>query len=427
MNARAQITRRHNGGPPLDDVSPAVHIGEKFLPLFDPKWRHLALFGGRGSAKSHTIATALSIITANRTRRVVCARQFQSSIKESVKELLEHKMRQMRLVGPKGYKFYEREIVHEGTGSRYIFIGLDRNPDSAKSLEGADECWVEEARTINKRSFEILIPTIRRPHSRIIWSWNPEYRKDEVDMYFRGAVTPPDSWIQQFFIEDNPYFYHTPLANEMWFMKQGNPLRYKHIWLGDYDESFDTKIFTNVEIGRVEVGDHIAPRYGLDFGFGAHPFACVKVYILEAERILYIAREAFGHGVPLRHLPSHIRTVIDDESDYIKADSAAPIEIEHLNANGFTVDGAKKGPGSVKAGINWIQGYKVVIDPDCENMRDEARMYTWQVDKVTKKRLNVPVDAHNHGWDAVRYACEDYIMTANIENPDDSGVVRLKF
>lgn len=437
-----------NGGPALDaGVSPnalmapqQIFIGEKFLPLFNP-FRNKALFGGRGSSKSHTIATVLVLLSRmNKGQRaasggccthafqrddllIVCARQFQSSIRDSVKELIEQKIKAHGFSDE--YTITEREIVHRITGTRFIFIGLDRNPDSAKSLEGADICWVEEARTINKRSFEILVPTIRKPGSEIWWSWNPEYREDPVDAYFRGAVKPPRSFIVQVGIEDNPYFYLTALAEEMWFMKQHNIRRFMHIWLGEYDESFDTKVFSNVKIDRVDVPQYCRPRYGLDFGFGHDPSFLTKVYIIEAMRVIYIAREWSG-CVPLKQLPAVLRETLEEEDDFIRADSGQPVAIQFLETEGFNLAGAVKGPGSIKAGINWLQGYTIVIDPDCEKMREEARLYSWQVDKITKKVLNVPVDAHNHGWDSVRYACEDAIRSGDIDDTDD-GMVKVRF
>src|SRR5262245_17725707 len=349
----------------IAESAPQVYLGEKFLPLFQP-YRHKAYYGGRGSAKSHSFAEALSIITSKNSKRVVCARQFQNSIRDSVKELLEHKMRHLRLVGAGAYRIYDREIVHESTDSRYTFIGLDRNPDSAKSLEGADICWVEEARTINQRSMEIIIPTIRNPGSEIWWSWNPEFATDPVDKYFRSEkslelaerfadVPGARRLVQRVGIADNPYFYQTPLAHEMEFMKLGNYARYLHIWGGEYDDANESKIFTNIEVGRVPVPDYCAPRYGMDFGFGSDPFFVVKVYIIEHIRVVYIAREATGH-VALRDLPKHVLEVVDDSADYIKGDSSQPGTIDHLNSQGFNLEGAKKGPGSVKAGITWLQG-----------------------------------------------------------------------
>lgn len=426
MSAHAGIG--HNGGPALGSAV-NVYMGEKFLPLFQP-YRHKALYGGRGSAKSHSVGTALPIITAKTHKRVVCAREFQNSIRDSVKELIEKKIHALGLT--EQYAFYEREIVHKKFESRYTFIGLDRNPQSAKSLEGADICWIEEARTIKRKSMEILIPTIRKPGSEIWWTWNPEQPEDPVDDYFRGNdpkhkpgewERPPNSYVCEVGIEDNPFFYHTELVQEMEYMKRGNIARYKHIWLGDYDLDYEGKVFSDVVIGRVEVPEHIAPRYGMDFGFGSDPAAIVKVYVNFAQREIYVARENGGR-LPLRNLPAAIDTVVDDRSDLIRADSSQPGTIDHLNSEGFNLIGAVKGPGSVKTGITWLQGFRIIIDPDCEQLREEARLYSWQKDRLTGKVLSVPVDAHNHYWDAVRYATED--CQTEGQSTDDQGSHKLR-
>lgn len=424
--------RDHNGGPPLNDApAPAakIFLGEKFLRLFGPE-RYKAYFGGRGSGKSHAIATVIIILMAQRAVRVVCARQYQVSIRDSVKELLELKIKELGLQDE--FTVLEREIIHKITGSRASFIGLDRNPDSAKSLEGADICWVEEARTINSRSLEILIPTIRKPGSQIIFSWNPEHENDPVDNYFRGQgenegtwYQPHDSVVMKVGIEDNPWFYQTAMPHEMWHMQRGNPTRYRHVWLGEYDDTYDSKVFTNIEHGRVDFTllGWTAPRYGMDFGFGPDPSAVVKVYINNLYRVVYIAREFCGH-IAIRDLPKALDAVIENIGDEIKADSSQPGTIDHLCSQGYNVVGAKKGPGSVKAGINWLQGYKIVIDPDCQFFREEARLYSWQLDRLTRKPLPIPVDAHNHLWDATRYATEDAQTEGDV--PDSTGsVIRL--
>jgi phage terminase large subunit len=163
----------------------------------------------------------------------------------------------------------------------------------------------------------------------------------------------------------------------------------------------------------------------MDFGFGTSPSFLVKLYIIEERRIIYIAREWSG-CVPLKQLPAAMRSVLEDEEDFVRGDPASTVSIEYLQTEGFNIAGAVKGPGSIKAGINFLQGYKIVIDPDCEAMREEARLYSWQVDKITKKVLNVPVDAHNHGWDATRYACESAMRAGDIDD-DDSGAFTVRF
>lgn len=425
-----QIGIGHNGGPALDSASPGavtVKLGEKFLQLFQPA-QHKAFYGGRGSAKSHAIATYLVIVASNSTQRIVCARQFQNSINDSVKELIENKIKALGLL--EQFTITEREIVHRGTGSRFTFVGLDRNPHSIKSLEGADICWVEEASTINNRSMEILIPTIRKPGSSIIWSWNPDHETDPVDQFFRGTnnpkwIRPADSIIQRVGIEDNPWFYSTSMPNQMWQMMVGNFNRYRHIWLGEYDHDYEGKVFPSVVIGSMEVPEYAAPRYGMDFGFGSDPSCVVKVYVMHDTRTVYIAREYYGH-VTLAQLPAGIKSVIADTDDLIRADSSQPGTIEHLNGQGFNIVGAKKGPGSVKSGITWLQGFRILIDPSCEFMREEARLYSWQKDKLSGKRLSVPVDAHNHLWDAVRYATES-AQAESEDDDEDSGSLLVRF
>lgn len=427
------------GGTSLDNRAlPPIRMGRKFLFLFTP-YRYKGLYGGRGSGKSHAAVTAL-VVLARQLKKdrstcihpmqddalsIVCARQFQTSIAESVKKLIEDKIRSMRVRHE--FRITKTSITHKTTGSRFIFIGL-KDPDSVKSLEGADICFVEESQSVNETSLEKLIPTIRKPGSEIWFNWNPEDRDDPVDKMFRGGEAPPNSHIEYVSPLDNEHFRTSPLFEEMMHMARNNYARYRHVWLGDYDEQHDARIFSNVEVGRVNVPDWIPPRYGLDWtNGGSDPAAIVKLYIIEAAKTIYVARE-FQGVVPLSDMPAAIRSVVEDDGDLVRADSSMPLLIESLNAAGFNLDPAVKGPGSVKAGINWLKGYRIIIDPECTHLREEARKYQWQVDKKTKKILNVPQDKFNHGWDAVRYACEDDMRNGAPEQPDsDDGVVILRF
>jgi phage terminase large subunit len=106
-------------------------------------------------------------------------------------------------------------------------------------------------------------------------------------------------------------------------------------------------------------------------------------------------------------LPRLIRQVVDSDRDQIRCDSSQPGTIEFLYRRGLNVVAAKKGPGSVKSGINFLQSYDLIIDPSCEHLREEARLYSWSTERLTGHILPVPVDANNHGWDAARYAVED--------------------
>lgn len=399
-------------------------MGDKFAQTLWTNARHKALFGGRGSGKSWAVATYLVIAAAEKKARIFCARQFQNSIKDSSKELIEKRIADLRMTDQ--FLVTDRYIQHRDTKSEFMFIGLERNIESIRSLEGADKVWIEEARTVSAKSLEVLLPTIRKDASELIWTWNPEQPEDPVDAYFRSGPPPPRSIVTRVDFTDNPFFENTEMPAEMETLKAGNRRRYEHVWLGEYDVNFESKIFPNAKTGRPELPAHAVARYGMDFGFGQDPSFVVKVYVLEATRQIYIAAEACGR-VHADRMPFLVRSVTSSDDVMIRCDSSNPMAIDHLQSRGINAVKARKGPGSVKAGINFLQGYEILIDPACEHMREEARLYSWMTEKLTNKILNVPVDAHNHGWDAVRYAVEDDMVEAPVEaGDDDGGVLRLK-
>jgi len=405
-----------------------LHLGEKFVQNLWTPARHHALFGGRGSAKSWSVASFLTVIGGQQSKKIVCARQFQNSIRDSSKALIEKRINALGFTGH--YKITDQFITHYETNTEFSFVGLERNIDSIRSLEGADIVWVEEARTIKAKSMEVLLPTVRSPGSYFIWTWNPELPEDPVDYYFRNKKEgpPPRSIITEVDCSDNPYFYQTELPDERETLKRGNFERYKHVWLGGYDTAADSKVFPNATTGIVPVPIDCPPRYGMDFGFGTDPSFVVKVYVIDAIQTIFIASEASGR-VPMDQLPTLILAVVDSADDLIKADSSQPGTIEFLNTRGFpNLIGAKKGPGSIKSGINFMSSYKIVIHPQCEGMRDEARLYSFMTDRMTGKVLpgRVPVDANNHGFDACRYALEDLVAHPGLNEDDPfGGVVKL--
>jgi phage terminase large subunit len=248
-------------------------------------------------------------------------------------------------------------------------VGLERNVESIRSLEGADIVWIEEARTISARSMEILLPTVRNAGSEMIWTWNPEQPTDPVDAYFRGRSPPPNAIVTRVDYTDNPYFDDTELPAEMLLLQQNNPERYRHVWLGEYDTRYESKVFTNVTIGRPEVPVNCPPRYGLDFGFSTDPSFIVKVYVLDPTRQIYIAAEASGR-VTMDQLPALIASVVRDPGDLVRADSSQPGTIEFLQSRGFGAVAARKGQGSVREGITFLQG---LSDRDRSELRSDAQ------------------------------------------------------
>lgn len=338
---------------------------------------------------------------ARSRRRIVCARQFQRSIKDSSKQLIEDKILHLGL--GREFEITNTEIRHKYTKSTFSFIGFERNPDNIRSLEGATDCWVEEARTIKQISIDTLRPTMRAPGCQVIWSWNPVNAKDPIEKEFIHQ-DQPETVVVHTSYKDNPHF-DGAMKTQMGHMMLKNFKKYQHVWGGLYQDASEARIFTDVEVKEMDIPDTIRPQFGMDFGAN-DPNVLLRFYVFESIKTIYVAEE--------RYLPSstekwmeHISDVPHVRTTTIVADSAAKQTISTMVNNGYRVTPCTKGPGSVLDGIRYLQGYKIVIHPSCKNFERESRMYSWQTDPYDDTNvLNVPEDLENHGWDALRYGTE---------------------
>jgi phage terminase large subunit len=206
-----------------------VEFPEKLGFLLSKKARYKGARGGRGSAKSWSFARALLVLGASSKLRILCTREVQKSIKQSVHKLLKDQIEAMGLSS--FYRVLENEI--RGTnGTEFSFSGLsDQTVDSIKSFEGCDIVWVEEAQSVSKRSWSVLIPTIRKEGSEIWLSFNPELETDET--YDRFITNQPaDAIIVEMNYTDNPWFPEV-LEKERLHAKATLPkTEYENIWEG---------------------------------------------------------------------------------------------------------------------------------------------------------------------------------------------------
>jgi phage terminase large subunit len=221
----------------LNSIISQVEFPEKLSILFDSA-RYKVLYGGRGGAKSWGIARALLIIGARKTTRILCAREFQTSIRDSVHKLLSDQIVSMGLI-----EFYEitQNSIRGKNGTEFSFVGLKNNVANIKSYEGCDICWVEEAQTTSKLSWNVLIPTIRKEGSEIWISFNPELETDET--YQRFIVNQPENCIvQRINWSDNPWFPETlRLEKDALFVRDRES--YNTVWEGVCRQTVDGAIF----------------------------------------------------------------------------------------------------------------------------------------------------------------------------------------
>jgi phage terminase large subunit len=372
-------------------------------PLLKPA-RYKGAYGGRGSGKSHFFAEMMiedHIIDPK--RRSVCVREFQRSLAQSVKRLLELKIENLNA----GLYFEVQDAVIKNTkgDGLIIFQGMQNHTaDSIKSLEGYDCAWVEEAQSLSQLSLDLLRPTIRKPNSELRFTWNPRQETDPVDSLLRGNNPPADSTVVKVNYDDNPWFPDV-LRDEMEYDKMRDPEKYSHVWSGNYLKKSQLRVFKNWKVEEFDAPRDAVHRLGADWGFAVDPTVLIRCHIIG--RTLYIDYEAYMIGCEIINTPELFMQIPESEKWPITADGSRPETISHMRKNGFPkIMAAVKGPKSVEEGIEFLKNYDIVVHPRCVHTIDELTLYSYKTDALTGKILPILEDKKNHVIDALRYACE---------------------
>ncbi|WP_290772739.1 phage terminase large subunit [Hoeflea sp.] len=393
----------------LHDDMPALEAMQSGL------FEYLFLLGGRAGGKSHEVAEAIVELCATTPKRVVCGREFQVSIRDSSRSLLVNKIK-AHWSAPE-WECLETELRHKN-GTLITFIGMARNPESAKSLEGCDIFWGEEAQSFSAASMEILIPTIRESGSMLLFTLNPRYEDDPV--YQLAMVDRPDyAFVKVVEFEDNPYLFCSRLVNDLRKAFRSSN-RYKHVWRGDLDRNSALLILHHT-IRRPPIlpgYEHTGRRlYGIDFG-GTDPTAFVRLWHFPPQAlgrhrddkgVLYFDREFVQPCRSNREIVAGVKEVCPELAEgrwHVKADSADPKAIGELNEASVPTIGAVKGDGSVLAGLRTLADHDIWISEDCPATGQCAANYRWKADRMGKP-TNVPEHQYSHPFDASRYAIED--------------------
>ncbi|MCR4301811.1 MAG: PBSX family phage terminase large subunit [Sulfuricaulis sp.] len=374
-----------------------------YVPFLKPS-RYKGAYGGRGSAKSHEFAkNVLKRCIERPGSRVVCVREIQRTLEQSVKRLLEDKIEAYGLKD----QFHSTNTQIEAPGNGLIiFQGMqDHTAESIKSLEGFDVAWVEEAQTVSERSLTLLRPTIREPDSEIWMSWNPRHQTDPVDVLLRGKDgPPPDAVVVGTTHRDNPWFPDV-LRVEMEWDRSRDPEKYAHVWLGEYERKSESRVFKNWTTEDFDTPADASFLFGGDWGYSVDPSVLVRCYTVG--RKLFIDHESYKIGVEIDDLPALFDMVPGCRDWTITADSARPETISYLNRHGFPkLVAAVKGKDSVKEGVIFLQNYDIVVHPRCVHTIDELTMYSFVTDKLTGLVTPVLEDKKNHVIDSLRYAVE---------------------
>lgn len=418
MNAESVNTNAISVTPQL-----SFHLPTKFQFLFRPM-RYKVPYGGRGSAKSTSVARALISLSLDpsplfgNTRnklRILCARELQVSIADSVHKLLSDSITAMGLEDR--FVLTQNAIV-SNNGSEFIFAGIRNNVTKIKSMEAIDICWVEEAERVSKNSWEVLIPTIRKAGSEIWVTFNPEEEKDATAQRFLIQPDATTMKVVKVNWEDNPWFHTTALVAEKDYAYKVDADNADWVWGGNFRRISAKQILR----GKCQVEEFVVdnqkrpgwdgPWFGLDFGYGSDPLSAHKYW--GRGNTLYVEHELYGHGVELNDIAKlMIAQLPGVQYHTVWADNSRPDAISHVKTGSPEggvpaiplLDGAEKWAGSVDAGIMYLRSLEaIVIHPRCKHWVEESKAYSWKVDQRTQDILPVPEDKHNHCIDNARYA-----------------------
>jgi len=399
----------------MTDVQDAIARAEfpiKLEGLFK-KSRYKVLHGGRGGAKSWGIARALLILGAKNPLRILCAREFMTSMRDSVHKLLCDQIESLGLLN-----FYEitQASIRGKNGTEFAFVGLKNNVANVKSYEGIDICWVEEAQTVSRLSWNVLIPTIRKAGSEIWVSFNPELETDET--YQRFVANPPEDCISmRVNWYDNPWFPET-LRMEKDALKARDEEAYNQVWEGLCRQTVDGAIFAK-EMQQAEKDGRITkvpydatkPVHAVfDLGWSDSTAIWFLQFVgMETRLIRYIedsqktisyylaTMQTFGYVYETIWLPH------DAENKTLAAAGRSIDDI--VRAAGFKTNILPRVP--ILDSINAAR----TIFPNCWFDREHAadglaclRHYRYDVDPDTKQFSRNPLhDHYSHGADAFRY------------------------
>ena len=412
-------------------TSQTVTIPEKFRKFATEKYRYRVAYGGRGSGKSWTVAMLLVLRALQTKTRILCAREIQKSINDSVRQLLADTIE--RLGFSAAFDVQASTIICKN-GSRFIFEGLRSNITKIKSLEGIDIAWLEESETITSNSINTLIPTVRKPDSEIWITFNPRYETDDVYERFVASQPPPESLVICANYYDNPWF-PDELRKEAEHLQRQNVPLYKHIWEGQLvsldESSYYAKQIVDEQCTEFEPDTLLPVNTAWDLGMGD----ATAIWFFQASpggQVRFVHYYE-NHGEGLQHYINYLH-YYRDTHQLTLGQHIAPhdIQVRELGT------GKSRWESASSMGLRFdiaprlgledsIQAARSVL-PSCwfdvsdagvsQGLRHLKR-YRKEWDEAKGVYKNKPLhDAASHGADAFRYMATGFKAIANVNASD---------
>lgn len=389
------------------DTNINLKVANVYKPLWKNAKRRNYIYGGRGSGKSHDVAEYCLFRAYQSKIKVLCTRELQNSIADSVYSLLKNKITDMHL--DFFFTVYKDRIVGNN-GSEFIFKGIHNNVSEIKSMENISIAWLEESQSLSRESIDVIVPTIRAPGSILIFTFNPYKDNDPIYMEMKNATE--DDLVIKANYSDNPWFPEE-LRLEMERDKKNDYQKYLWVWEGECLGLSDAQIFRGkYVVENFETLKNADFHFGADWGFANDPTTIVRSFIVGND--LYIDMCAGKVGCDLEDTPSLFNEVQGSSIYPIYADSARPETISFMRSKHYNVIAAEKWNGSVEDGIQYLRSFSCIhIHERCKAVAEEFDLYQYKVDRQTGEVLRIPVDKFNHYIDAIRYSLTVPMRSAN--------------
>ena len=406
-----------------------VQIPEALSFLFEPA-RYKVAYGGRGSGKTWAFCRALLIKAQLAPTRVLCAREIQKSIKDSVHQVLRD---QISILGWHDRFTVQEKSITGRNGSEFMFEGLRYNVDSIRSKEGIDICAVFEAKNVSKNSWETLIPTIRKAGSEIWVEFNPELETDET--YQRFVLHPPPSAIvKKVNFYDNPWFPDV-LKEEAETLKARDEDAYQNVWLGNCRVTLEGAIYANElrlataeeRICKVPYDQRMPVHTFWDLGFSD----CTSIWFAQKVGFEYHIIDFYQNR--LQMLPHYLKVL--QAKPYVYGTDYLPHDADHGGLAAEPISKQMRDVGrkvitvsripEIQLGINATRQIfnRLYFDQErCADGLQALRHYSYDVDEFGQWSKHPAHDTNSHAADALRTLGESI---AQVDRPKQKQEVQI--
>lgn len=373
-------------------------------------------YGGASSGKSHGVVQKVVLKACKKwqkPRKILFLRKVNRSIKDSIFADVISCLSDFSLLDRCKVNNTDYRIILPN-GAEFLFKGMD-DPEKIKSIKGISDVVMEEATEFTLDDYTQLTLRLRdrnHLHRQIFLMFNPVSKLNWVYKHFFGEESEVDfsrTAIYQTTYKDNR-FLDEDNRRTIEELEKRNPAYYRIYALGEF-ATLDKLVFPTYTIRRLDKSSDklrlVQSDFGLDFGYVNDPSAFIHVKVDERNKKIFILEEFTRKGMLNDQIAEKIHE-FGYGKEVITADAAEQKSITEIRTkyNVPRIRAAKKGPDSIRQGIQWLLQYELIVDDRCVKLKEELENYTWKKDKKTGEYMNEPVDSYNHLIDALRYAVE---------------------